>query len=204
MPEAPVQRNLSQLQDPHVDKSYAPKTQKRPGTMDEWTNLATRIAGHIDALYRDARILRSKRAEAADARNGAITRAEAERNFAATLKRAADHAKELARDLLATGMSREHLQNHMELTATDHNRRPELPIALLYSKLMGIEYEEDRAVVERDEQGQDRSYVRTERKKSCWAMEVKGSEVDDMFQTLRPLSEQMPTVVSKFRSGGRH
>ena len=203
MPDAPVQRNLSQLQEPHVHQSYAPKTQKRPGTMDEWTNLATRIAGHIDALYRDARIMRSKRAEAADPRNGAITRAEAERNFTATLKRASDHAKELARDLLATGMAREHIQNHMELTATDHNRRPELPIALLYSKLMGIEFEEERTILEKDEQGKDRSYVKKERKKVCWAMEVKPSDVDDLVLTLRPLSEQMPAVVSKFRSGGR-
>jgi hypothetical protein len=203
MPDAPIQRNLSQFQNPHIDKSYAPKTQKRPGTTDEWTGLVQRIAGHIDAMYRDARILRSKRAEAIDPRNGAVTRGEAERNFTATLKRAADHGKELARELLSTGMAREHIQNHMELTATDHDRRPEIPIALLYSKLMGIEFDEDKRVVEKDASGQEQSYVKTERRKHLWAMELKPGEVDELYQTLRPLSEIMPTVVSKFRSGGR-
>jgi hypothetical protein len=203
MPDAPAQRNLSQFQNPHIDKSYAPKTQKRPGTTEEWTGFVQRVASHIDAMYRDARILRSKRAEAMDPRNGAVTRGEAERNFGATLKRAADHGKELAREFLSTGMAREHLQNHMELTATDHERRPEIPMALLYSKLMGIEFDEDHPVVERDEQGQERKYVKTERKKYTWAMELKATEVDELYQTLRPLSEQMPTVVSKFRSGGR-
>jgi len=202
MPDAPPQRNLSQFQNPRIEKSYAPKTQKRPGTMEEWAGFVTRVAAHIDSLYRDSRILRSKRAEAIDPRNGNVTRPESERNFTATLKRASDHSKELARELLSTGMTREHLQNHIELTATDHNRRPEVPIALLYSKLMNIEYEENRTTIEKDEAGQEHSSIKTERKHACWAMELKSSEVDDFFQTLRPIAEQMPAVVSKFKSGG--
>jgi hypothetical protein len=66
---------------------------------------------------------------------------------------------------------------------------------------MGIEFEEERRVVERDEQGQETSYVRKERRRCCWAVEVKTSEVDELYLTLRPLAEQLPGLASKFRSG---
>jgi hypothetical protein len=201
MPDPAAQRNLPQLREPKVEKSYEPKTQKRPGTMDEWSGFVQRVTSHIDALYRDSRVLRQKRADMNNPTNGPITRREAESNFTATLKRASDHAKELARELLSTGMDREHLQNHLELSATERDRRPEIPLALLYSKLMGIEFEEERRVVERDERGQENSYLKKERRSCWWAKEVKPSDVDELYLTLRPLAEQLPGLASKFKSG---
>ncbi len=103
MPDAPIQTNLPQLRDARIESSYQPKTQKRPGTMDEWTGFVQRVAGHVDVLYRDARILRSNRAEAADTNNGDVTRAEAARNFTAVLKRAVDHSKELGARVAGDG-----------------------------------------------------------------------------------------------------
>jgi hypothetical protein len=169
--------------------------------MADWTAFVTRAAQQCEALYRDARVLRQKRAEMSSPTSGPVTRAEAERNYTATLKRASEHAKELAHEFLATGMTREHLENHLELAGTERDRRPEYPIALLYSKLMGIEFEEQRAVVEKDEAGKEVSSVKTERKKYRWAMEVKPAEVDDLYNTMRPLGEQLPLLASKFRSG---
>jgi len=201
MPDAPVQRNLPQFTEPYVHKSYEPKNTKRPGTMADWTAFVGRVAQLCEALYRDARVLRQKRAEAVAPTSGPVTRAEAERNFTATLKRASDHAKELALEFLATGMSREHIENHLELAGTEHDRRPELPIALLYSKLMGIEFEEERQVVEKDANGQDVTTRKVERKKHRWAMELKASEVDDLYNTMRPLGEALPMLATKFRSG---
>jgi hypothetical protein len=205
MPDAPVQRNLSQFTQPVVHKSYEPKAPKRPGTMEDWAGFVSRVAAHCESMYRDARILRAKRAEMINPATRPIARAEAERNFNAALKRASDHAKELAREFLQTGMSREHIQNHLELAGTDHDRRPEYPLALLYSKLMGLEFEEQRTVLDKDESGKEVSSTVTERKKFTWAMELKSNEVDDFFTTLRPLGESLPLLASRFRSGtARH
>ena len=205
MPDAPVQRNLSQFTQPVIHKSYEPKAPKRPGTLEDWAGFVSRVAAHCESMYRDARILRAKRAEMINPATRPIARAEAERNFNAALKRASEHAKELARELLQTGMTREHLENHLELAGTDHDRRPEYNIALLYSKLMGIEFEEQRTVIEKDESGKEISSVKVERKKYTWALEVKPAEVDDFFNTMRPMGEQLPLLASKFRSGGvRH
>ena len=201
MPEAPVQRNLPQFTQPVVHQSYQPKAPRRPGTMDEWAGFVSRVASHCESMYRDARILRAKRAEMINPATRPIARAEAERNFNAALKRASEHAKELAREFLQTGMSREHLQNHLELAGTERDRRPEYPLALLYSKLMGIEFEEQRTILDKDESGKEVSSTVTERKKFTWAMELKSNEVDDFFNTMRPLGEALPMLASKFRSG---
>jgi hypothetical protein len=202
MPDAPTQRNLSQFTQPVVHPSYEPKNLKRPGTMDEWSGFVQRVAAHCESLARDARIIRSKRAEMNNPTTGPNARKEAERNYAAAMKRASEHAKELAREFLQTGMTREHLENHLELAGTDHDRRPEYNIALLYSKLMGIEFEEQRTVIDKDETGKETSSVKLERKKYTWALELKPAEVDDFYNTLRPLGEQLPMLASKFRSGG--
>jgi hypothetical protein len=205
MPEAPVQRNLPQFTQPVIHPSYEPKNPKRPGTMEEWSGFVQRVTSHCEALARDARVIRAKRAEMANPTTGPNARKEAERNHGAAMKRASEHAKELAREFLQTGMTREHLENHLELAATEHDRRPELNIALLYSKLMGIEFEEQRSVVEKDEAGKETVSVKVERKKYTWALELKPNEVDDFYNTLRPLGEQLPLLASKFRSGGvRH
>ncbi|MGI8422548.1 MAG: hypothetical protein ACR2NO_00250 [Chloroflexota bacterium] len=200
MPDAAVQRNLSQFTQPVIHQSYTPKAPKRPGTMEDWEGFVSRVAAHCESMYRDARILRAKRAEMINPATRPIARGEAERNFKAALKRASDHAKDLAREFLQTGMTREHLQNHLELAGTEHDRRPEYPLALLYSKLMGIEFEEQRVVVDKDEAGQEVSTTVTQRKKYTWAMELKSAEVDDFFTTLRPLGEALPMLASRFRS----
>jgi hypothetical protein len=202
MPDAPVQRNLSQFTQPVIHQSYQPKAPKRPGTMEEWAGFVSRVASHCESMYRDARILRAKRAEMINPATRPIARGEAERNFNAALKRASEHAKELAREFLQTGMTREHIQNHLELAGTDHDRRPDYPLALLYSKLMGLEFEEQRQVIDKDESGKEVTSTVTERKKFTWAMELKSTEVDDFFNTLRPLGESLPMLASKFRSGG--
>ena len=201
MPDAPVQRNLSQFTQPVIHASYQPKAPKRPGTMDEWAGFVSRVAAHCESMYRDARVLRAKRAEMINPATRPIARAEAERNFNAALKRASEHAKELAREFLQTGMSREHIQNHLELAGTERDRRPEYPLALLYSKLMGIEFEEQRNVVETDENGQQTTVLKTERKTYCWASLLPAHQVDDFVRTMRAFNENMPALASKFRSG---
>lgn len=205
MPDAPVQINLSQFREPRVEKSYEPKLQKKPGTIQEWSALVGRMARHSEDLYRDARILRSKRADATTAKIGTPTQRDAERDFGAVMKRAAEHCRELARDLLATGMPREHLENYLVQCGMEHNRKPDYSIALLYCKLMGIEFEEQHAVIEKDEAtGEEFRRVKTDRRKFCWAVELKPSEVDDFFLTMRTLSEQMPALAGRFRRGEIH
>jgi hypothetical protein len=196
-----VQLNLPQFTEPHVEKSYQPQHVKRPGTIEDWGQLVSVLSGHSEALYRDARILRSKRAEALNAKQGSNTQLLAQRDFDAVLKRATDHCRALAHDLLATGMSREHLENFLEQCGTEHDRRPEYAIGLLYSKLMGIEFEEQRNVVETDENGEQHTVLKTERKTYCWASVLPAHQVDDFFLTTRTFAENMPPLSTRFRSG---
>lgn len=196
-----VQINLPQFTEPHVEKSYEPKHVKRPGTIEDWGQFVNVLAGHAEALYRDARILRSKRAEGLNAKPGSNTQMQAQRDFDAVLKRATDHCRALAHDFLATGMTREHIENFLEQCGTEHEHRPEYAIALLYSKLLGIQFEEQRNVVETDENGEQRTVLKTERKTYTWASLLPAHQVDDFFRTTRSFAENMPALSTRFRSG---
>lgn len=199
-----IQANLSQFSEPVVLPSYKPKVPKRPGTIAEWTEFVARLAQLSDDLAKDARVLLSKRREAQEARPGGMRQRQAEKDFSAVLKRATEHCQYLANAFLATGMPREHLENHLIQCGTEKEEQPKYEIALVYSKLMGIPFRETRVVI-KEQAGQepvtekiieDRTYT--------WAREVKPAEMQDFFRTMRAFNEQMPELAGKFRSGKVH
>jgi hypothetical protein len=205
MPTETIQTNLPQFNNPVVLNSYKPRTQKRPGTMDEWVEFVNRVSAICEDLYRDARIAYSKRREAGEARPGSRQQLEAERDFTAVLKRATEHCRNLANAFLATGMPREHLENHLELAGTEHDQRPELGIALLYCKLMGIPFREERITpVKNEETGEETVERIVEQKTHTWARDVRPVDLEDFYRTSKVLAEAMPELASKFRSGQVH
>lgn len=204
MPTDVIQTNLPEYNEPVILASYKPHTQKRPGTIAEWTEFVSRLAALSQDLYRDARVLIAKRREAAEARPGSRTQIEAQRDFAAVLDRATEHCRNLANAFLTTGMSREHLENHLEQCGTEHERKPEYRIALLYSKLMGIPFREERVRAVANEQGEETVERVIEEKTYCWARGLRPSEVDDFYRTMRAFNEAMPALAAKFRRGEVH
>ena len=74
-------------------------------------------------------------------------------------------------------------------------------VALLYSKLLGIAFEEERMLTLTDENGLEYQEKKIERRTFCWASQLKASEVDDFYATMRDFNEAMPSLAAKFRRG---
>jgi hypothetical protein len=204
MPAEVIQANLRHHHNPVVLSSYKPRVQKRPGTIADWMELVSRLAHLSNELARDGRILVTKRREAAQARPRSRAQREAERDFDAVLQRAVEHCRHLANALLATGMSREHLENHLEQCGTERERKPEYAIALLYSKLMGIPFREERLLQVHNRQGDLVTERVAQERAMCWARELRPAEVDDFYRTMRAFSEAMPPLAARFRRGEVH
>lgn len=199
-----IQTSLAKHSEPIVLNSYKPKTQKRPGTISEWTEFVGRLAQLSEELYRDARVMRSKRRDAQQAKPGSMAQRDAERDYQAVLRRAAEHCQNLANTFLTTGMPREHLENHLELCGTERDRRPSLGIALLYSKVMGIPFREERITPKDGSDGQMVMERIVEERQLHWAKELKSADAEDFFRATRAFNETMPPLAAKFRRGDVH
>ena len=197
-----VQANLPQHTNPVILTSYQPKVQKRPGTIAEWVEFVNRLAQLSEDLSRDARVMIAKRREIAESKPGSINQRQAERDFAAVLKRGTEHCQYLANAFLATGMPRDHLENHLEQCGTERDHRPEYEIALLYSKLMGIPFREVHISVKEDPAGGEPTTERLEEDKTfIWAREIRAGQVDDFYRTIGHFHEVIPALAGKFRRG---
>ena len=204
MPDDIVQTNLTQHNNPVVLPAYKPKTQKRPGTITEWTEFVERLAQLSDDLHRDARVLLAKRREAQEARPGSSRQRQAEKDFVATLKRATEHSQYLANIFLATGMPREHLENHLQQCGIENDQMPEYGIAVLFSKLMGIPFREQRTNIIEVPGEEPRTEKVVEERTFTWAKEVKPAEMQDFFRTMRAFNETIPGLAAKFKRGDVH
>lgn len=196
-----IQTNLPQHNEPVVLSAYRPRAPKRPGTVAEWTEFVGRLAQLSEDLSRDGRILIAKRREAAEARPGSRVQIEAERDFNAVLGRAVEHCQHLALAFLQTGMPREHLENHLEQCGTERDRKPEYNIALLYSKLMGIPFREERITAIESAPGEAKTERVVEERTLTWARQLKANQVDDFYRTMRHFNEVIPPLAAKFRRG---
>lgn len=201
MPTEIIQTNLPQHNSPVILDRYKPKTQKRPGTIAEWTEFVVRLAQLAEELHKDARIILAKRREIAEARPGSMAQREAERSVAAMLKRVSEHSGYLANALLATGMSREHLENHLQQCGAENEAVPEYRIALLYSKLMGLPFREERITTTQTDEGQTKVERLVEEKTLTWARELKPADVQDFYRTTRFAAEVIPPLAAKFKRG---
>lgn len=201
MPTEIIQTNLPQFNDPVILPTFKPRVQKRPGTIGEWTEFVSRLAALSEDLYRDARVMFSKRREAAEARQGSPSQQAAQRDFEAVLKRASEHSQNLANAFLATGMPREHLENHLKLCGTEHDRVPDYDIALLYCKIMGIPFREERVSPVVNAEGETSMERIVEQRTFTWVKVLKQNEIEDFYRTTKKFNETIPPLAAKFRRG---
>jgi hypothetical protein len=183
-----------------VLSSYQARSIARPGSVPEWADLVARIVVLVEQLYRDARILTGKRQQMRESPPSSTMFREAQRIYGEIDRRAIKHCQDLAHVLLATGMTREHLDGHFARCGMENNLLPDYKIALLYSKLMGIPFREERPLPPHPADGPNAPprYMAEDR---CyhWASEVNPGDLDDFYWTMRTLQEHLPSLAVKFR-----
>jgi hypothetical protein len=194
------QTNLAVYKRPIVLSSYEARTVCRPGNVAEWAQLISRMAMMAEGLYRDARVLTSKRQQMWELPPSSPTFLEAQRVYGEVERRAVRGCQDLAHLLLATGLSREHLDQYLARCGMENYLQPDYRIALLYSKLMGIPFAEERMLPPGPGDGPNSPprYVSDER---CfhWAQQIEPGDLDDFYWTMRTLQEQLPSLAAKFQ-----
>lgn len=199
------QMNLPEHKTPVVQSTYEARTVRRPGTIEDWASFLSRVVGLAEDLYRDARVLTSKRQQMRETPAGSRTFLEAQRIYGEVNKRAVKHCQDLAHVLLSTGLPREHIDGYLTRCGMENNCLPEYGIAVLYCKLMGIPFREEVPVPPGpDEPPDSPGRLVMHDRRTHWAAEIDPKDLDDFYWTMRVLQERLPSLMTRFhRSAAR-
>lgn len=196
-----VHRDLPASRGPHIENSYRPKNIKKPGGIPEWAGVVRRLARSVERLARFGRRLRNMHREMEGLTPGEYLHQQLDQERDAFIKRTVQGCQELAFVFLETGVGREHLGDFLNHCGMRDNDMPDYGIPLLYSKLMGLEFAEDRTIEHANEEGEVVVDHETEHKRYTWAVKLSPAQIEDFAATMEKLQAGLEELQGRFARG---
>lgn len=197
-----------------VPKAARPAKSKKPGSFQEWKTLVNQLADAVKSLARGSRSLSRANKELEELSVGDWGFADRDRERSMFTKRCQRGCEDLVRMFLEANISPVIIGQFLELIGTRNDRKPDYQLGLLHSKLLGLEFVEERTIERTNEEGEvsvSRETLKinaidpekpTARKAYKWSERIRAETVEDFTKTMRHLDEEISELQSAFSRPG--
>ena len=200
--------------DKEIPKEARPAKSRKPGNFEDWKRFVNQLADTVSGLARGSRSLQRSNSELEELSVGDWGYADRDNERRMFTKRCQRGCEDLVRLFLEANMSPHIIGQFLELTGTRDNQKPDFQLALLYSKLLGLEFVEERTIERTNEDGEvttDHETIQintvdpenpSARKPYKWSERIRAESIGDLYKTMQALDRGVGELQSRFNRPG--